>query len=389
MMGRIGASQRTAARTAVSALALMLAGLAASPAQAGFTQQFGDGQSISIGLGLRSSYTSTEDAAPSGKDRSNDFNLDSVRLFVSGSLTDTIKATFNTERDSDGNLKLLDGYARFEFSDEFNIWAGRMLPPSDRANLDGPYYINAWSYPGVVSQYPAKFAGRDDGATVWGKLADKRLTYALGAFKGHNRIAGASNEGDNLLYTGRLAYNFLDVEDNPAYYTSSTYYGAADVLTLAIAGAYQPDGVGTALNPGDYTAVSIDALFEKNLGSAGAITLEGAWYSYDTDGVTDVAPGFGGASGTDNVGGIAAGDAWMVAAAYLLPGKVGIGQFQPFARYQTFNPDAVSSDTKQYDLGVHYVIKGHSARVSAEYSNIDSGTGSKQDRFTLGLQLQF
>lgn len=389
MMGRIGASQRTAARTAVSTLALILAGLAASPAQAGFTQQFGDGQSISIGLGLRSSYTSTEDAAPSGKDRSNDFNLDSVRLFVSGSLTDTIKATFNTERDSDGNLKLLDGYARFEFSDEFNIWVGRMLPPSDRANLDGPYYINAWSYPGVVSQYPAKFAGRDDGATVWGKLADKRLTYALGAFKGHNRIAGASNEGDKLLYTGRLAYNFLDVEDNPAYYTSSTYYGAADVLTLAIAGAYQPDGVGTALNPGDYTAVSIDALFEKKLGSAGAVTLEGAWYSYDTDGVTDVAPGFGGASGTDNVGGIAAGVAWMVAAAYLLPGKVGIGQFQPFARYQTFNPDAVSSDIKQYDLGVHYVIKGHSARISAEYSNIDSGTGSKQDRFTLGLQLQF
>ncbi|MQP66441.1 hypothetical protein GE253_13970 [Niveispirillum sp. SYP-B3756] len=106
-----------------------------------------------------------------------------MRVFVSGSLTDTIKATFNTERDSDGNLKLLDGYARFEFSDEFNIWVGRMLPPSDRANLDGPYYINAWSYPGVVSQYPAKFAGRDDGATLWGKVADKRLTYAFGAFK--------------------------------------------------------------------------------------------------------------------------------------------------------------------------------------------------------------
>ncbi|MQP66440.1 hypothetical protein GE253_13965 [Niveispirillum sp. SYP-B3756] len=163
------------------------------------------------------------------------------------------------------------------------------------------------------------------------------------------------------------------MEDNPAYYTSSTYYGAADVLTLAIAGAYQPDGVGTARKPGDYSTVSIDVLFEKKLGSAGAVTLEGAWYSYDTD----------------NVGGIVAGDAWMVAAAYLLPGKVGIGQFQPFARYQTFNPDALSRDIKQYDLGVHYVIKGHSARVSAEYSNIDSGTGGKQDRFTLGLQLQF
>ncbi|MFV3073726.1 porin [Niveispirillum fermenti] len=389
MMGRKFARRPAWPRAAVSGLALLAAGLTASPAMAGFTQTFGDGQSISIGLGMRGSYTSAEDAAPSGTDRSNDFNLDSVRLFVSGSLTDTIKATFNTERDGDGNLKLLDGYARFEFSDTFNIWVGRMLPPSDRSNLDGPYFINAWSYPGVVSQYPAKFAGRDDGATVWGKLADKRLTYAVGAFKGHNRIAGASNEGDKLLYTGRLAYNFLDVEDNPAYYTSSTYYGAADVLTLAIAGAYQADGVGTAANPGDYSVVSIDALFEKNLGTAGTVTLEGAWYSYDTDGVADVAPGFGGASGTDNVGGIVGGEAWLIGAAYLLPGKVGIGQFQPFARYQTFDPDGVPFDIEQYDVGVHYVIKGHAARISAEYSTIDAGPGPKLDRFTLGLQLQF
>ncbi|MFY8095439.1 MAG: porin [Niveispirillum sp.] len=389
MMGRKFASRPAAARMAVSALALMLAGLSASPASAGFTQTFGEGKSLSIGLGMRGSYTSAEDAAPSGSDRSNEFNLDSVRVFVSGSLSDTIKATFNTERDGDGNLKLLDGYARFEFSDEFNIWVGRMLPPSDRANLDGPYYINAWSYPGVVSQYPAKFAGRDDGATIWGKLLDKRLTYAAGAFKGHNRIRGASNQADNMLFTGRLAYNFLDVEDNPAYYTSSTYYGSADVLTLAIAGAYQEDGVGTAARPGDYGAISIDALFEKKLGDAGAVTLEGAWYSYDTDGVADVAPGFGGASGTANVGGIVAGDAWLLGGAYLLPAKVGIGKFQPFVRYQTFDPDAARFDIKQYDVGVNYVISGHSARISAEYSTVDTGPGADSDRFTIGLQLQF
>src|SRR5690349_24201303 len=34
--------------------------------------------------------------------------------------------------------------AQFSFSDKFNIWAGRFLPPSDRANLYGPYYSNHW-----------------------------------------------------------------------------------------------------------------------------------------------------------------------------------------------------------------------------------------------------
>ncbi|MEI9891733.1 MAG: hypothetical protein WDN45_15765 [Caulobacteraceae bacterium] len=81
---------------------------------------------------------------------------------MNGQLNKTIGATFNTERDGDGNIVVLDGYARFEFKDEFNIWAGRMLPPTDRSNLDGPYYLSSYNYPGVVSQYPAKFAGRDD-----------------------------------------------------------------------------------------------------------------------------------------------------------------------------------------------------------------------------------
>ena len=35
---------------------------------------------------------------------------------------------------ADGNIKVLDGYARFEFKNEFNIWVGRMLPPTDRSN---------------------------------------------------------------------------------------------------------------------------------------------------------------------------------------------------------------------------------------------------------------
>jgi len=64
---------------------------------------------------------------------------------------------------------VLDAIARFEFSDELNIWAGRFLPPSDRANLHGPYYANEWSVyiDGVQDGYASVATGRDDGVAYW------------------------------------------------------------------------------------------------------------------------------------------------------------------------------------------------------------------------------
>lgn len=290
---------------------------------------------------------------------------------------------------SNSNMQVLDGIGQFEFMDEFNVWAGRMLPPSDRANLDGPFYLLGWSYPGIVSQYPQKVAGRDDGVTVWGKVLDKKLVYSIGAFDGHNRIEGASNQSTNLLYAGRVAYNFLDPEPDPAYYTSSTYFGAADVLTIAFAGMYQTDGVGTAKAKGDYTAWNFDALFEKKLGESGAVTLEGAYYQYDTGNVADVAPNFGGAGASDNVGGLTQGQAYLFGAGYLFPGKLGWGMVQPFFRYQEFDADLTKTSERRYDMGVTYVIDGHNARITADYAINEKSAKAQTDSFLVGVQLQF
>ena len=369
-----------------------LAALAAplSVAHAGATFNFGpdNEQSISVGLGMRASATSDSRGNDTGG-QSTDFNLDSVRLYVNAQLDKQIGATFNTERDADGNIKVLDGYARFEFADVFNIWAGRMLPPSDRSNLDGPYYLSSYNYPGVVSQYPAKFDGRDDGVTVWGKLFKKRLTYAFGVFDGHDRIGGAANQNHNPLLAGRVAFNFWDVEDNPAYYTSSTYYGTANVLTIALAGQSQKDGVGTAAQHGDYESWNIDALMEKKAFNGGAITLEGAYYNYSTGGVIDVPSNFNGAGPEDNVGGLTQGQAYLASAGLLFPQEVGIGKFQPVVRYQEFDASLAHVTTRQYDTSLNYIIKGHNARLSLDWAHIDASGAHSDDRVTGGLQVQF
>ncbi len=377
-----------ALRFGLGVTALVLA--AAGSAEAGPTFTFGpdNDASLSIGMGLRASATDDNQGATNGGQATN-FGLDSVRLYVNGQLNKQIGATFNTERDANGNLVLLDGYARFEFDDKFNVWVGRMLPPSDRSNLDGPYYMASYNYPGVASQYPARFAGRDDGVTVWGKLLDKHLTYAFGTFEGHNRIAGASNQDGNALVSGRIAYNFWDVEDDPAYYTSSTYYGTANILAIALVGMSQKDAIGTALVHGNYNAWNIDALLEHKAFNGGAVTLEGAYYKYDTGNVADVAPTFAGASPTDNVGGITQGKAYLASLGVLLPQQVGIGKFQPVIRYQEFDADLTHITTKQVDTSLNYIIKGHSARLSLDWAHVEKTRMPDDNRVTGGVQLQF
>jgi len=362
-------------RHAALSLACGLAMVSVSVSAA--TIDLGGDASFSIGAGLRTSYNSVEKGAPNGKDYSNDFEVDNARIYLSGRVNKLIGATFNTERTGSDGIRVMDAYAQFEPIPEFNIWLGRMLPASDRANLDGPFYLNVWEYP-FVSNYPNLAVGRDNGVQVWGKVAENKLTYVAGAFKGHNNVSGGSNESDSLLYTGRLAYAFWDAEPAPAYYTGSTYYGSKDILTVGLVGMFQKNGVGIATKKGDYKAWNIDVLMEKKMGSCGS-GEPGA----------PACPPFG---ANANVGGQVAGDAYYVTAAYLIPGKVGWGQFQPYVRYQKFSRDVSNKDKSQADFGLNYVIKGHSARLTAVYSKVkDEALPPGLDdisKFIFGVQIQ-
>ena len=394
--------------------AVIGAGLLPGSAQAGGTINIGPDQSVSVGFGLRSSFTSAEKGAPDGSSRSEDFSLDNIRLYMGASLNKTIKATFNTEKTADNKVQVIDGIAQFEPMPEFNVWAGRMLPPSDRSNLDGPYYLLAWGYPGLVSQYPSYAVGRDNGLLAWGNI-NKKVVYSVGAFEGHNNVAGASSESGNLLYAGRVAFNLLDPELAPAYYTGSTYFGAADIFTVGLVFQTQTDGVGVAGDKGNYTGYNIDVLYENKDTGSGSLTLEGAAYKYDTDDKVDAnvpistanSASFYSLPSSDNssgVGGLKQGKAYLLGAAYLFPQQVGWGKFQPYARYQKFDQDKITVGTatalfggkfEQYDIGVNYVIAGPNAKISATYTETKPddktplASNTDLNQFTLGVQLQF
>ena len=137
-------------------------------AQAGARYDFGEDRNVTFGIGTRYSYTHAERPDSAGGGHVNDPNLDSARLFFGASLSKNIKATFNTEWDGvENRVRVLDIYAQFEFLPEINVWAGRLVSPSDRHNMAGPYYSMGGGYwPCVASRYGCNggiFRARDDG----------------------------------------------------------------------------------------------------------------------------------------------------------------------------------------------------------------------------------
>lgn len=382
-------------KSALLSAVLVACGVASTQTNAAGTISFGEDKSISVGFGMRSSYSSVEDAAANGKDRSNDFTLDSARLYVSGSLNKYIKGMLNTEK-SGGNdtFQVIDANVQFEISPEFAIWAGRFLSPSDRANMAGPYYSMGGGYwANIASRYGwnGGIIGRDEGVAAVGTALDGKLAYSFGAFQGDNIFkfsdVGAQSETkgtkDNLMYAGRLQYDFWDAE--PGYYGTGNYFGAKDILAIGIAGRSKKDGVVSSVAGvvGDYTSYSVDFLLEKKDVGSGTASLEAAYYDYDTDNV------FLGEQGK----------AYSVGAGYLFNQKVGWGQFMPFVRYQKFAADGATSsasvntkgdiDTKRFEVGVNYIIEPYNALITATYGDTKVTGAKSTNSFNVSLQMQF
>lgn len=363
--------------TAVTA-AVMLPAISAN---AGGTISFGEDKAISLGFGMRSSFSSVENAAPNGTSRSQDFSLDSARIYLSGSLNKNIKGMLNTEKDIAGQgFQVIDANVQLAIMPELTIWVGRFLSPSDRANMAGPYYSLGGGYwSGIASRYGYNggYIGRDDGVAAVGNLLDGKLGYSFGAFEGNTafKIApvtvGARTGSDDLMYAGRLQYDFWDAE--PGYYGTGNYLGSKDILAVGIAGRTQKGGSVSTLRTGDYNSYSVDFLMEKKL-DGGAVSVEAAYYDYDTD----------------NVFLSEQGKAYSAGAGYIFNDTIGWGKFQPFVRYQKFDSDALAnSETKKYDLGVNYIIEGYNAQISTVYSDKKVTGLSNVNAINVALQVQF
>lgn len=328
--------------------------LAASPLQAQTTLP-----PITVGAGLQTSFVHSDfkkNAGPS----SDRFFVDHARLYVNGPVTENIKFMFNTDYDSVSNkIGVLDAVARFEIKPEFNLWMGRFLPPSDRANLHGPFYSHHWATytDGVQNGHPAVYQGRDNGIVWWGDFA-KKVKVSAGAFDGPSATGKAK-----LLTAARVQVDLWDEEGG--YYLNGNYYGDKDLLAIGVSTQHQSGAMAT----------TVDFLVEKKLSDGGVVTFESEYANYN------------------RLGGYVAGFKSQGAfglASYMFAKKVGVGQFEILGKYakaQFTQGPTPSYQQKTTEINFNYVIKQHNARVMSFFKDTRFNS-AKPDSWQGGVGVQ-
>ena len=329
--------------------------------------------SVSVGGGLQTSFIHF---SPDEGDSTDRFRLNSLRLYVNGSATENISFMVNTDieyggsfgapnADQGDNVQILDAVGQFGASEKLNLWVGRFLPPSDRANLYGPYFSNHWGVfsDGVQDGYPFIFQGRNNGAMYWGQFDKVKVSF--GGFDG-----AQATGNDTLIGAGRVQVDFWDPE--PGYYLNGTFYGDKEILAVGFAGQWQgSDGV----------ALSADVLIESKFGGDGVVSVEAQWARYDKLG------GYNPDYETNDGG--------YVLGAYLFPQTVGMGQFQLLGKYaqarfrKGLTLPNLDFDQKTTEVNVNYIIRQFNARVMFFFKNTTFDAVRTDDiQVGVGLQLQ-
>jgi hypothetical protein len=315
---------------------------------------------VTLGAGLRTSYVHTDGDIPNSTDQ---FLVNDARLYINGPVTDKIKFMFNTDYDgATDHVAVLDAVARFEFSRKFNIWAGRFLEPSDRANLYGPFYAHNWAVyqDGVQNGQPSVYQGRDNGIAYWGDFGKKTKVKVSGGV-----FDGKSADGNpDVIGAARVQIDFWDAEDG--YYLNGTYYGDKNLLAI---------GGSTQVQSGN-TANTFDFLLEKKLGNGGAFSIEAEYADYN--GLGGYLPGSAKSQGAYALG------------SYIFPKAVGMGKFEilgKFAKAESLGQKA-SITQKTTEVNLNYIIKQFNARIATFYKDVRFNTTANPNTWQIGVGLQ-
>lgn len=172
---------------------------------------------VTVGMGFRGSGIWAEN-----RDYRNDFSIDNARVYVNGQVHQYVKFELNTDCFFCNNThsgdspkmqyNILDAIGKVEVNRYVNMWGGRMLVPTERGELSGPFFQathDAFKTPFFSQDFSTKFGsggagryGRDDGGTFWGSVEPGfikgTLSYAVGVYRG---LQSSSTIGPNQEMT--------------------------------------------------------------------------------------------------------------------------------------------------------------------------------------------
>lgn len=381
-----------------AACAALVAGALPLSALAGPTIQVGDQGSLTITYALQGWMQHRSFASDANAGSATDAFLRPNRLTFSGQYNDYVGfyAQFEAGNDSrfgqdNRSVYYRDAYVTLDYRDDLRFIVGRFKNTFSRENLEACLEPLTMDRAEVLSYTP--FGGsRDTGLAVWGNLLDAKLQYRFMVADGRE---GAYVPKDSPRLTARVHYSFWDPESNYGYL--GTYLGTAKVLTIGAAYDKQ-SSVAYGDWPlrrdiKDYKAWTVDAFMEYPARS-GVYTVSAAAFKYDTGGAYNQSPDPALPVNSDLKG-------FYLKGGYMLPGKVGPGRLQFFARHESSDYGVKIGTAEYYDqkwnsVGANWYLDGQKLKVSLEYAKVkfdtpDPTTRSLRDynQLTLGLQFIF
>src|SRR5437773_2210297 len=254
-------------------------------------------------------------------------------------------------------VSVQDAYLEWKASDAFALDAGLIFIPLCRNCIQSaaallPLDYGAYSF--LHGGPTRSVVGRDTGFMAKGYLAKSRLEYRVGAFQGV-RDALSRN---SFRSSGHLQYSFLDTETT--YFTTGTYLGKKKVFTVG--GGYDVQA--------DYKAFAGDAYFDRPLGPAGALTLQGDLIYYD-----------GGRTFAD----LPRQNDYLVEGGYFFT-KAKVMPWLKVEGQKFASPNSGRSQDR-FQGGLSYFHQGHNVNIKAGYGRINPKTGRSTNLFTIQLQV--
>lgn len=188
-------------------------------------------------------------------------------------------------------------------------------------------------------------------------------------------------QASTLATAGYLELQLDDQESDLLPYKVGTYLGKKSVFNVGAGWLWHPDAVATANADGDITArdltaFGVDVFADQPVGENGAAFTgyAGYWYyDFGPDAVRNIGIMNNGAGGTSFNGGgnaypvLGTGHTVYAQAGFLLPGRPGGVQIQPYATTQVSILDALGAPMIAPEVGVNWLIHGHNAKITTHW----------------------
>lgn len=197
--------------------------------------------------------------------------------------------------------------------------------------------------------------------------------------------ANFAPQGHKKQYQALLLWNFLDSEPHTTPYMAGTYLGSKKVLNLEAGAILQPEATwtsnGTDTNYHTMVLWSVAAFLDMPVKDKGAINAYLGYFN------TNYGPGYvrnngamnpgNGTDGTSFNGGgnaypmFGTGQVMYAQAGYKLKDRLfgDLGTLLPYATAQLALYDRLADPVLVYDLGINWLISGHTSKISLDYQN--------------------